>query len=547
MKQATPKVTATASADVPAPHATRAARRGIAARIAGLPGQTPAFHVEHDGAPAPSEADWLRWLRDGQLAQTPAPFALAHEAGDGTVTLARDAIGERSLYYAALRGGRIIYASSLRDILASGQVARELDITSVATYLTWSYLPGRETLVRGVYKVLPGEQVRFSGGNLTRRQWWSLPGEPDHWRDEATLRRELREKLESAVRRRLPAGEPVGATLSGGIDSSLVVALAARLHDAPVTTYSVSFGAEYRNELPFSSRVAQHCGVAHRVVELSPAMIVAELDRTIALLGDPIGDPLTVPNALLFREAARDTGVVLNGEGGDPCFGGPKNTPMVLAELFGDLYDGNNRRHRAASYLRAHQKCYDDLDAMLTPSARAAIAGAALEDWVTPYLEDPRWKSFVGRLMSINLLCKGAHHILGKVDALSRPFGVLPRSPLFDRDVVETAFAIPPQLKLRGTIEKYLLKEAVRDLLPQEIIERPKSGMLVPVQGWFRGPLLHEARQRLLDGLAPWGLFERSYLERLLDGRLAGIHTRRGVKIWLLITLEAWLRGVLKS
>ena len=180
-------------------------------------------------------------------------------------------------------------------------------------------------------------------------------------------------------------------------------------------------------------------------------------------------------------------------------------------------------------------------------NATAAIAAHALEDWVTPHLTDPRWNNFVARLMAINVSCKGAHHILSKVDAISAPFGVLPRAPLFDRAVVETAFAMPPQMKLKGSVEKYLLKEAVRDLLPSEIIERPKSGMLVPVQGWFRGPLLPQARERLLEGLAPWGLFERGYLERLLDGRLAGIHTRRGVKIWLLITLEAWLRGVFRA
>ncbi len=117
-------------------------------------------------------------------------------------------------------------------------------------------------------------------------------------------------------------------------------------------------------------------------------------------------------------------------------------------------------------------------------------------------------------------------------------------APLFDRTIVEIAFAIAPQLKLRGTVEKYLLKQAVNDLLPSIILERPKSGMLVPVEAWFQGPLLRHARERLLDGLAPCGLIEREYLERLLSGRLGGVRPRRGVKIWLLVTLEAWLRTV---
>lgn len=532
---------------------TRGARGRIAARIVhavDAAGAAPVQRVEHDCDAALTNEDWLRLLQRDQWAQTQGPFALAHEDTDGTVTLARDAIGERSLYYAALPDGRFIYASRLQDIVDSGAVARELDLASVATYLTWSYLPGRETLVRGLYKVLPGEVVRYRRGQLTRRFWWTVPGDPPQWRDEASLRGELRERLEAAVRRRLPVGQAVGATLSGGIDSSLVVALAARLHDAPVITYSVSFGADYRNELPFSEAVARHCGVERRIVELSPQKVAEELDWTIAQLGDPIGDPLTVPNAMLFREAAREVGVVLNGEGGDPCFGGPKNVPMVLSELFGNLYASNggsdSQRQRAASYLRAHEKCYDDLDELFDAAARAAIPQGALEQWVGPLLEDARWKSLVARLMAINVYCKGAHHILSKVDALSGACGVLPRAPLFDRDVVETAFAIPPQLKLNGSVEKYLLKEAVRDLLPQQIVERPKSGMLVPVHGWFRGPLLPQARERLLDGLAPWGIINRAWLERLLDGRLAGIRPRRGVKIWLLITLEAWLRGVLR-
>ena len=324
------------------------------------------------------------------------------------------------------------------------------------------------------------------------------------------------------------------------------MALARRLHDAPVRTYSVSFGPGYPNELPFSSLVADYCGTDHRIVELSPEVVLRHLDEAIGLLSDPIGDPLTVPNALLFREAGTDVGVVLNGEGGDPCFGGPKNLPMLLAEWLGDgANDGEgDPLPRERSYLRAHQKCYDDLGALLAPSVREALTADPLEARLTPHFEDPRWRRFVTKLMALNVTYKGAHHILPKVDAISAPFGVLARSPLFDRAVVETAFAIPPQLKLRGSVEKYLLKQAVSDLLPAPIVERPKSGMLVPVEAWFQGPLLPEARARLLDGLAPWGLVQRDYVERLLAGRLRGLRPRRGAKIWLLVTLEAWLRTV---
>jgi asparagine synthase (glutamine-hydrolysing) len=210
---------------------------------------------------------------------------------------------------------------------------------------------------------------------------------------------------------------------------------------------------------------------------------------------------------------------------------------MLLAELY-DQGDGVRER----SYLRAHLKCYDDLDQMLAPAVRDTLAPAALEATLSPWLHSTRWPHFVSRLQALNVTFKGAHHILPKVDALSAVSGVLPRSPLFDRALVALSFAIPPQLKLKGARENYLLKEAGRDLLPRAIIERPKSGMLVPVESWFQGPLLPAARERLLDGLAVWRVVQHDYLHRLLDGRLGGLRPRRGAKIWLLLTLEAWLR-----
>ena len=518
--------------------ATCVARRGVGRHC---------FAVDWDACwlddrPIQCEDDWRALLAANRLADVEGAFVVAWTDSSGTLHLARDGVGGRTLFYAMV-DDTLYFAASIKALLDTGCVAKTLRLASVATYLTYAYLPGRETLVEGVYELLPGERVSFDGAGLRREAFWSLPSKAISCADETQLRDELRAELERAVQRTLPAsGQPVAVFLSGGLDSSLVVALAAKLHDAPVHTLSVSFGAGYPNELAFSSMVAAHCGTRHQIVALTPTTVLRYLDESIGAMSDPIGDPLTVPNALLFREAAQHAGVVLNGEGGDPCFGGPKNLPMVLAELY--AASPMTSRSREASYLSAHLKCYDDLHAMLSADARAALAAAPLEPMLTPMLNDPARPDLVARLQAINIAFKGAHHILPKVDALSAPMGVVPRAPLFDRRVVTLALRLPSRMKLNGSIEKYLLKESVRDLLPRTIIERPKSGMLVPVEAWFRGPLLPAARERILEGIAPRGLFERDYLERLLAGRLGGLRPRHGAKIWLLVTLEAWLRGM---
>ena len=245
---------------------------------------------------------------------------------------------------------------------------------------------------------------------------------------------------------------------------------------------------------------------------------------------------------------AERSSVALNGEGGDPCFGGPKNLPMLLSALYGHGDESSDAAVLgdpsafARNYLRAHLKCFDELPELLSPGIFREACLPALESDVVPWFSDPRWSGLVSKLMAINTRFKGGHHILPKVNALSAPFGIAARSPLFDKALVELAFAMPPELKLRGSDEKYLLKKAGSDLLPAAILERPKSGMLVPVEAWFQGPLLPEAKARILDGLAAMKLFHRPYLEKLLQGSLGGLRPRRGVKIWLLVSLEAHLR-----
>jgi asparagine synthase (glutamine-hydrolysing) len=482
--------------------------------------------------------DWKTAVHD--LAHVRGSFAVAWRDARGRTHLARDPIGHRSLYWGRDAEGKLVWGTRLRDVLNAG-AARALDAVGLAAYLSTAYVPGESTLIAGVRAVPPGVELVFDGPRAEPRAttFWRLPPSPAEYANETELRDRLRALLDATVTRMMPAG-PVAAFLSGGIDSSLVVALARR--SRAVDCLSIAFGPEHRDELAWSGLVARHTGASHTVVTVRPEDVIARFDATVGALSEPNGDPLTVPNTMLF-ETARERGhaVVLNGEGGDPCFGGPKNAPLLLAEVYGNMGESHVRER---AYLRAHQKLWDELDEALVPEWYAQIPAGALEAIVAPWLTDTRWPGFLDRLMALNVAWKGAGHILPKVEHLGLRVGVRARSPLFDRDVVALAFAIPPTLKRKGSIEKYLLKEAVRDLLPASVIERPKSGMLVPVEAWFSGPLLAFARERLLDGLAPRAVVRRAYLERLLDARIGGLRPRRGVKLWLLVTLESWLRQV---
>jgi asparagine synthase (glutamine-hydrolysing) len=488
--------------------------------------------------------DWEAVLSQGRLAEVEGGFALAWVDDAGALHLARDGVGERSLFYAHIRDG-FAFASTARALVASSVVPARLNERPVPAYLAYGYIPGRETLVDGVFELLPGEHVTFVDGRLSAERFWTLPAEDDVPLSEGDYREQLRTRLEVAVTRRLPESGHLAATLSGGIDSSLVVALAREIYHGPMTAYSLSFGPRVPNEIPFAWLVAGHCGVPHRIVELSPRKVMDRFDSTLGALSKPIGEPLSVANALLFETIAPDAGVVLNGEGGDPCFGGPKNVPMLLREIYGPSYSDETAWHRERAYLLAHRKCFDDLERMLAPGLAEILAAEPLERMIAPHLNDPRWPTLVNRLTALNVVMKGGHHILAKVDHLSRPGGALARSPLFDRSIVEAALRMPAQLKLNGAVEKYILKRAVEDLLPREIVDRRKSGMRVPVDAWLHGRRFERfAQERILDGLEPHGLFRRSYLEELVRPRDTAM-PRRGAKIWLLLSLEAWLRTVL--
>ncbi|MEM7034119.1 MAG: asparagine synthase C-terminal domain-containing protein, partial [Chloroflexota bacterium] len=294
--------------------------------------------------------------------------------------------------------------------------------------------------------------------------------------------------------------------------------------------------------LAYSSLVATHCQTQHRVLTFSGKQIAQHMAEAVAKLDCPVGDPLTVPNLLLSRAAARDgLRVILNGEGGDPCFGGPKNIPMLMYEWHRQNAEPVDR---ATAYLRSYRKCYQSLPQLLSLAVQDALQSAPpLERLVQPFLESKRMSHYLNRLYYANVRTKGAHHILPKVERLTASCGLTGQSPLFHRPIVEASFAIPPQFKLAGVEEKWVLKKASDDLLPPTIVYRPKSGMRVPVQHWLDGPLHHLVQDVLFGAKArARGLFQEQTLRTWLRGEGLLWH-QHGANLWLVLTLELWLQA----
>ena len=447
--------------------------------------------------------------------------------------LVRDRVGAKTLYYTTNGATRWI---SLRLRSLNPYRSDELDLVALRDYLCCAFVPGSRTMWRDVKELRPGTVLGMPDDHL--KTYWQ-PQEQIRNEDQSLEwhGKQVRSLLEQIVQESLPAHQPVGAYLSGGIDSSCIVALAKKLHDRPVHTYSTHFGENYPNELEFANLVAAHCQTEHHILEISPETIWQKLPETLACLDDPIGEGLTVPNLILGQTARQSVDVILNGEGGDPCFAGPKNKPMLLNSLYGSVI-GTDNSDVTSAYLTSFQKCFLDLPRLLKPEVYRAIESIPSVFTIGLQNQD---QTYLNRLMLLNINFKGADYILTKVNNLTQAAGVQGRSPLFDSRMVELSLQIPPQYKLSGAEEKAVLKSAVADLLPDVILSRPKSGMIMSMQQWFRTAWKRRTRALLLNkraAIAPY--LNQSVIKEWLDDRGEG--HRYGLKLWLLVTLEIWLQ-----
>jgi len=449
--------------------------------------------------------------------------------------LFRDAIGEQTVYYRH-HSGKLLTAQHPVNLADS---PRTLDERALIDYLCCAFVPGSRTMFAEVSELRPG--VDWDGLGIAPSDAPLLLDSNNFDRPLDWYAKHLKEILTDVISEHLAplAGQPIGVFLSGGLDSSLVAAFVKQLHHGDVHTISIHFGDAYANELEWSSAVAEHLGTKHHVLEISEQMIQERTADVMGMLDDPIGDPLTTPNLMMFEKAA-SLGLrhIFNGEGGDPTFGGPKNVPMVLHQVYGGHSDD-----LASMYFRSFQKCFDDLDLLLQPQIqRPAVHD--LSQLLHPYLNDDSavMQSFLNRLMWMNVRLKGGDQILAKVREIGDATGVQAHSPLFDKKIVQAGFEVPAALKLDGRREKAVLKDAVKGMLPDAVIERPKSGMMVPVQKWFRGPLKPWAEGLLLDKEACIARYIRQEPLREWLQNAPMTYPRHGVKIWLVLALELWLK-----
>jgi asparagine synthase (glutamine-hydrolysing) len=489
----------------------------------------------------------------------------------GELLLARDRVGKKPLYW-TIHDGALRFASEPRAILQDETVPRTVDYAAIDAFLVNQYVPQDMCAFAALRKLAPASRLQWRpGSEPTIERWWRLEYAPKQQLglDEAAER--LRAAILEATRLRLRSDVPVGAFLSGGVDSSVVVAAMAQASADPVRTFSVSFPDTPLDEAPYARAVAERWGTRHEELVVEPAT-AAMLPRIAWHFGEPFADPAALPTFQLSEVIRRQVTVALNGDGGDESFSGygryrqlaltrpadrlPMGVRRAVAALTARAArrDGKAPVPRAARLARrlalppAHR--YSDLFRYLGDDDRRALyrgelaAAAAGHDPLAHVAA--AWDARAGlgdidRLMAVDLDTYLADDLLAKVDVTSMAQSIEVRSPLLDHELMELAASLPPSLKRRGADAKVALRAAARPWLPDSILDRPKQGFGVPLGRWLRGELRSLPEDVLLDPAAvERGILDPGGVRRLVDEHRQG--RPREQQLWALISLELWFR-----
>ncbi len=492
-----------------------------------------------------------------------------------TLFLARDRLGIKPLFYALLPDGRFVFGSELKSLKVHAQLPRRIDPTTVEEYFAFGYVPEPKTIYHDVWKLPPGHR-------LTLRRGQGLPEPVEYWdvgfqahgpEDVSLAGEELIARLEEAVRIRMVAEVPLGAFLSGGVDSSAVVALMAGLSKDQVNTCSISFGDPKFNESHYAAMVAERYHTAHRVEQVDPDDFDL-VDHLAELYDEPYADSSALPTYRVCELAKKQVTVALSGDGGDENLAGyrryrwhtyeermrsllPAGIRQPLFGLMGRVYpkaDWAPKIFRAKSTFEAMAR--DTLQgylhsvSILSNQMRSELFSDRLKSDLQGYEAVEVFRRHAARaptdhplslVQYLDMKTYLAGDILTKVDRASMAHALEVRVPILDHKLVDWMSGLSPDLKLHGREGKYLFKKALEPKLPDDILYRQKMGFAVPLAGWFRGPLRQKVRDNILsERMLDSGLFNQAYLERMLDQHQSGVRDY-SASLWTLMMFGSFL------
>jgi asparagine synthase (glutamine-hydrolysing) len=516
-------------------------------------------------------ADCPKYLR-GMFA-----FAI-WDAARQELFLARDRVGKKPLLYAQVNG-QLIFGSEFTALLLHPDVSREIEPSAIHYYLSFMCVPAPLTAYRAIRKLEPGHTLRYRRGQIKLERYW----QPDFSKKVKLDEEEAGERavaiLRESVRLRLISEVPLGAFLSGGIDSSAVVALMSEESSDPVKTFSIGFEEQDFSELHHARRVAEHVGAEHHEFIVRPRALDV-LPLLVEHYGEPYADSSAIPTYYVARETRQHVTVALNGDGGDECFAGyERYAAMRLAERYhrlpsilrdqvinrslGLLPSSELRRSRVRDlkrFLRAASLpkverymrwvSVFDSDAkreLYSESFRRGMEGHSAAEFIEPWFARANGAGVVDAALLADTMTYLPNDLLVKVDIASMAVSLEARSPFLDHHVIEFAASLPEGLKLRGLTTKYLLKRVLKRLLPAENLKRRKMGFGVPIGHWFRGEMQPFLRETLLSEKAlKRGLFKPEAITRMVTEHTTA-KSDHAHQLWTLLMLELWFERFIDS
>lgn len=519
---------------------------------------------------------WEQWGEDC-VTRFRGMFAFAvWDRNRQTLFLGRDRLGIKPLYYTLLADGQLLFASELKALMVHPSLPRQIDAHAVEDYFAYGYVPEPRSIFQSVHKLPPGHILSVQRGQTALpqpREYWDVPFQPLSPLSEAEAAAELVERLREAVRVRLVAEVPLGAFLSGGVDSSAVVAMMAGLSPDPVQTCSIAFADPAYDESQYAEQVAQRYGTDHYREQVDPDDF-ALLEQLGELYDEPFADSSALPTYRVCELARRKVIVALSGDGGDENLAGYRRYRHHLAEerlrrplplglrrpLFGALAqwypkaDWAPRVFRAKATFQALARdtvtgyfqgvgiLRDELRAPLfSPSFRRELQGYNAVDLLHAHAQRAPTDHPLSLVQYLDMKTYLPGDILTKVDRASMAHALEVRVPILDHPLVEWMSGLPPEFKLRGGEGKYLFKQAMQPYLSNDLLYRRKQGFAVPVAAWFRGPLRERMQAQVLGTrMADSGLFDMDYLSTLVGQHTSGRRNHSEV-LWSLLMFDSFL------